>query len=132
MGRNEFASTLEDVLGTPFKLLCTPPSFLALSLRRLTKLAQSKEVVGVTWQSTESLVSSPYNSIENAADQVHGTLERRIGDAETGKREILHRVAPRAKPIELESFVFPGNSVFWLLNYCIIAYVVFPRGHSLF
>lgn len=46
MGRNEFASTLEDVLGTPFKLLCMPPSFLALSLRRLTTLAQSKEVVG--------------------------------------------------------------------------------------
>lgn len=94
MGRNEFASPLEDVLGTPFKLLCVPPSFLALSLRRLTTLAQSKEVVGVTWQSTESLVSNPYNNIENAADQVPGTPERRIGDVVTGKREILHRVAP--------------------------------------
>lgn len=94
MGRNEFASRLEDVLGTPFKLLCTPPSFLALTLRRLTTLTQSKEVVGVTSQSPESLVSHSYNNIENAAGQVHGTPERRIRDAETGKREILHRVAP--------------------------------------
>lgn len=115
MGRNEFANRLEDVLGTPFKLLCTPPSFLALSLRRLTPFTHSKEDVGVTWQSPESLVSNPYNNIEDAADQVPGTPERRNGDAQTGKGDFALG-STRAKPIELESFVFPGNNVFWLLN----------------